>query len=299
LRSRQQGLHPMVGTISENSVTGRSKAAAPPSSVSDGPDRVRIRADVAPHRTKIAISDIDFFYGSNQALNGVSFNVPDKQVTGMIGPSGCGKSTLLRVLNRMYDMYPEQRVTGEVRLDGRDILGPEVDLNWLRSRIGMVFQEPTLFPMSIYDNVALATNLLETLSRVEIDERVEGALTRAVLWTEVKDRLSGPAGGLSIGQQQRLCIARVLATRPDVILLDEPTSALDPISMQKIEDLIDELRREFAIVIVTHNLQQAARCADQVAFFYLGEMLEVGSAAQMFNAPQQLRTQNFIAGRFG
>jgi phosphate transport system ATP-binding protein len=260
---------------------------------------VRVRTEVAPNRTKITIKNLDFFYGSIRALKGVSLEVPDRQVTGMIGPSGCGKSTLLRVLNRLYDMYPGQRVTGEVRLDGQDILDPKVDLNSLRNRIGMVFQVPTPLPMSIYDNISFGAELYEKLSRAEIDERVEGSLTRAALWTEVKDRLSAPAGSLSIGQQQRLCIARALAVRPEVILLDEPCSALDPISTAKIEDLIDELKQDLAIVIVTHNIQQAARCADQVAFLYLGEMVEVGSRAQIFTAPRQLRTQNFIAGLFG
>ena len=217
----------------------------------------------------------------------------------MIGPSGCGKSTLLRVLNRMYDLYPNQRATGEVMMDGQNILDPGVDLNELRSRIGMVFQKPTPFPMSIYDNIAFGVKLHERLSKSEMDERVEWSLTRAALWDEVKDRLGSSAMGLSGGQQQRLCIARTIAVRPEVILLDEPTSALDPISTLKIEELIDELKRDFTIAIVTHNMQQAARCADQVAFFYLGELVEVGSATQMFTAPRERRTQDYITGRFG
>ena len=213
--------------------------------------------------------------------------------------SVCGKSTLLRVLNRMYDLYPGQRATGEVFLDGENILTPGVDLNQLRSRIGMVFQKPTPFPMSIYENIAFGVNLHERLSKAQMDERVEWSLSRAALWDEVKDRLTASAMGLSGGQQQRLCIARTIAVRPEVILFDEPTSALDPISTLKIEELIDELKQEFTIVIVTHNMQQAARCADQVAFFYLGELVEVDTATQMFTAPKQRRTQEYITGRFG
>ena len=258
-----------------------------------------MRTDVPRNRTKITIRNLDFFYGSARALKGVSLELPEKQVTGMIGPSGCGKSTLLRVLNRLYDLYPKQHATGEARLDGQDILGTNVNVKRLRSRVGMVFQEPTTFPMSIYANIAFGIKLHESLSRADMHERVELSLTRAALWAEVKDRLAEPAGRLSGGQQQRLCIARALATRPEVILLDEPTSALDPLSTQKIEHLIDELKQHVTIAIVTHNMQQAARCADHVAFFYLGEMVEAGSAAQMFTAPRQGRTQNYLAGRFG
>ncbi len=253
----------------------------------------------AGSKTRIAIRGLDFFYGSSKALKGINLDFPDRMVTGMIGPSGCGKSTLLRVLNRMYDLYPGQRATGEVIMDDENILAPGTDLNQLRSRVGMVFQKPTPFPMSIYDNIAFGVRLHEKLSRGEMDERVEWSLTRAALWTEVKDRLSTPATGLSGGQQQRLCIARTIAVRPEVILLDEPTSALDPISTLKIEELIDELKRDFTIAIVTHNMQQAARCADQVAFFYLGELIEAGPAAQMFTAPREQRTQEYITGRFG
>ncbi len=252
--------------------------------------------DAAP---RISVRDLDFFYGSNQALRRITIDLPDRRVTGMIGPSGCGKSTLLRVLNRMYDLYPGQRAEGEVWMDGENILSPSLDLNLLRSRVGMVFQKPTPFPMSIYENIAFGVRLHERLSRSEMAARVEWSLTRAALWDEVKDRLGSPAAGLSGGQQQRLCIARSIAVRPEVILLDEPTSALDPISTLKIEELIDELKRDFTIVIVTHNLQQAARCADQVAFFYLGELVEAGPAAQIFTAPKQRRTQEYITGRFG
>jgi phosphate transport system ATP-binding protein len=217
----------------------------------------------------------------------------------MIGPSGCGKSTMLRVLNRMYDLYPGQRATGRVMMGEQNIIGRDVDLNALRQRIGMVFQKPTPFPMSIYQNVAFGIRLHEKLSRGDLDARVEWALTRAALWGEVKDRLATPATGLSGGQQQRLCIARTIAVRPEVILLDEPTSALDPISTLKIEELIDELKQDFTIAIVTHNMQQAARCADQVGFFYLGELIEVGPAAEIFTAPKQKKTQEYITGRFG
>jgi phosphate transport system ATP-binding protein len=257
------------------------------------------RSDAGLREARISIRGLDFFYGANKALKSISLDLPDKQVTGMIGPSGCGKSTLLRVLNRMYDLYPNQRATGEVLMDGENIIAPGVDVNQLRSRVGMVFQKPTPFPMSIYDNIAFGVKLHERLSKSAMDERVEWSLSRAALWDEVKDRLASSATGLSGGQQQRLCIARTIATRPEVILLDEPTSALDPISTLKIEELIDELKHEFTIAIVTHNMQQAARCADQVAFFFIGELVEVGPAAQMFTAPRQKRTQEYITGRFG
>jgi phosphate transport system ATP-binding protein len=248
---------------------------------------------------RISIRNLEFFYGDNKALKGISIDYPDKQVTGMIGPSGCGKSTLLRILNRMYSLYPGQRATGEVLMDGRNILDADVDLNELRSKVGMVFQKPTPFPMTIYENIAFGVRLHEKLSKAQMDERVEWALTRAAIWGEVKDRLSTSAMGLSGGQQQRLCIARTIAVRPEVILFDEPTSALDPISTMKIEELIDELKRDFTIAIVTHNMQQAARCADQVAFFYLGELIEAAPAAQLFTSPKQQKTQEYITGRFG
>ncbi len=248
---------------------------------------------------RISIRNLDFFYGATQALRGISFDLPDRRVTGMIGPSGCGKSTLLRVLNRMYDLYPGQRATGEVLMDGQNLIGPEIDAIALRARVGMVFQKPTPFPMSIHDNIAFGVRLHEKLSKSRMEERVEQALTRAALWEEVKDRLGASALGLSGGQQQRLVIARTIAIRPEVILFDEPTSALDPISTMKIEELIDELKGEFTIALVTHNMQQAARIADQVAFFYLGELVEFASAAQMFTAPREKRTQDYITGRFG
>jgi phosphate transport system ATP-binding protein len=266
---------------------------------SHGAGGVEVRSRATMNEPRIAIRNLDFFYGENRALRGLYLDLPDRQVTGMIGPSGCGKSTLLRVLNRMYSLYPGQRATGEVLLDGQNILDDDVDLNELRAKVGMVFQKPTPFPMTIYENIAFGVRLHERLSRTEMDERVEWALARAALWGEVKDRLQTSALGLSGGQQQRLCIARSIAVRPEVILFDEPTSALDPISTLKIEELIDELKRDFTIAIVTHNMQQAARCADQVAFFYLGELVEVAPAARLFTAPRQQKTQEYITGRFG
>jgi phosphate transport system ATP-binding protein len=257
------------------------------------------RLKLAMNPARIAISELDFFFGDHRALKEVRLDLPERQVTGVIGPSGCGKSTLLRVMNRMYDLYPGQRATGLVMMDGINIIDPKLDLNALRARIGMVFQKPTPFPMTIYENIVFGVKLHERLSKSAMEERVEWSLTRAALWGEVKDRLHTSAMGLSGGQQQRLCIARTIAVRPEVILLDEPTSALDPISTLKIEELIDELKHDFTIVIVTHNMQQAARCADQVAFFYLGEMVECAPAAQIFTSPKQKRTQEYVTGRFG
>jgi len=260
---------------------------------------IAARADVRLNEARITIRDLNFYYGTNQALKNINLDLPDCQVTGMIGPSGCGKSTLLRVLNRMYDLYPGQRATGEVMMDGENIVEPNVNLNALRAKIGMVFQKPTPFPMTIYENIAFGVKLHEKVSKSQMDERLEWALRRGALWDEVKDRLNTSALGLSGGQQQRLCIARTIAVRPEVILFDEPTSALDPISTLKIEELVDELKQDFTIVIVTHNMQQAARCADQVAFFYLGELVEVGPAMQIFTSPRERRTQDYITGRFG
>jgi len=249
-------------------------------------------------KTKIAIKDLSFFYGKTKSLKNITLPLMERKVTAFIGPSGCGKSTLLRAINRIFELYPHQHAEGEIMMDGENILKLK-DLNLLRARIGMVFQKPTPFPMSIADNIAFGVKLHEKLSKAEMAERVEWALTKAALWGEVKDRLNTNAAGLSGGQQQRLCIARTIATKPEVILLDEPTSALDPISTLKVEELIDELKREFTIAIVTHNMQQAARCADQVAFFYIGEMVEVGPATQIFTAPRQKRTQDYVTGRFG
>jgi phosphate transport system ATP-binding protein len=248
---------------------------------------------------KVTIRNLDFFYGDAQALKAISLPLYEKKVTAFIGPSGCGKSTLLRVLNRMYDLYPNQRATGDVILDGTNILSPKQDLNLLRARIGMVFQKPTPFPMTIYENVAFGIRLYERLSRSELDGRVETSLRRAALWEEVKDKLSTNGLSLSGGQQQRLCIARTVAVRPEVILFDEPCSALDPISTAKIEELIDELTDDYTIVIVTHNMQQAARVSEFTAFMYLGELLEFDSTSRMFTAPHDQRTQDYITGRFG
>jgi phosphate transport system ATP-binding protein len=253
----------------------------------------------APAHNKITIRNLDFYYAKTQALRDVSFDVPAHQVTGLIGPSGCGKSTLLRVLNRLYDLYPGQHATGDVCLDGADILGAGLDLQKLRRKVGMVFQQSTVLPMSIYNNVAFGIALHERLARAEMQARVELALTGASLWGEVKDRLTAPATSLSGGQQQRLCIARAIATQPEVLLLDEPTSALDPIATAKIENLIDHLKTAFTIVIVTHNMEQARRCADHVAFFYLGEMVEIGSTDRIFTAPAHKRTRDYITGRMG
>jgi len=247
----------------------------------------------------LAVRNLNFYYGQNHALHDISIDFPARKVTAMIGPSGCGKSTLLRIFNRMYDLYPGQRATGEVIFDGRNILETGLDLNILRARIGMVFQKPTPFPMSIYDNIAFGVRLHERLNKADMDVRMQDVLTRVALWNEVRDRLNAPAAGLSGGQQQRLCIARSIATRPEVLLLDEPTSALDPISTARIEELLDELKEEFTIAIVTHNMQQAARCADQVAFFYMGRLIEVDAADRIFTNPKQQQTQDYITGRFG
>jgi phosphate transport system ATP-binding protein len=255
--------------------------------------------DSAGLRQKVTIRGLDFYYGENIALKDVSVPLYANKVTAFIGPSGCGKSTLLRVLNRIYDLYPKQRAEGEVLLDGEDILSSKQDLNLLRARIGMVFQKPTPFPMTIYDNIAFGIRLYERLSRAEVDARVEQALTRAALWEEVKDKLGANGLSLSGGQQQRLCIARTVAVRPEVILLDEPCSALDPISTARIEELIDELKDDYTIVIVTHNMQQAARVSDFTAFMYLGELIEFDSTSRMFTAPRERRTQDYVTGRFG
>jgi phosphate transport system ATP-binding protein len=248
---------------------------------------------------KVSIRKLDFYYGDSKALNGVSLPLYEHKATAFIGPSGCGKSTLLRVLNRMYELYPNQRADGEVLLDGEDILSPKQDLNMLRARIGMVFQKPTPFPMSIYENIAFGIRLYERLPKADIDARVETALRRAALWEEVRDKLSTNGLSLSGGQQQRLCIARTVAVRPEVILLDEPCSALDPISTAKIEELIDELKKDYTIVIVTHNMQQAARVSDFTAFMYLGELIEFDTTSRMFTSPGDRRTQDYITGRFG
>ncbi|GAA3843304.1 phosphate ABC transporter ATP-binding protein PstB [[Pseudomonas] carboxydohydrogena] len=253
----------------------------------------------APLRDKIAVRNLNFFYGDHRALKDITLPLYQNRTTAFIGPSGCGKSTLLRVLNRMYDMYPGQRAEGQVHFDGVNIVGDEIDINLLRARIGMVFQKPTPFPMSIYENIAYGIRLYEKLPKKEIDQRVERALRRAALWEEVKDKLHASGLSLSGGQQQRLCIARTVAVRPEVILFDEPCSALDPISTAKIEELIDELKSDYTIVIVTHNMQQAARVSDYTAFMYLGELVEFGVTTKIFTAPEDHRTQDYITGRFG
>jgi phosphate transport system ATP-binding protein len=248
---------------------------------------------------RIDVRNLEFFYGKTQALKGITVPLYDRKVTAFIGPSGCGKSTLLRVLNRIYELYPNQTAKGEVIFDGENILNGKVDLNLLRARVGMVFQKPTPFPMTIYDNIAFGINLYERMPKSELDGRVEDALMRAALWGEVKDKLNDSGLSLSGGQQQRLCIARTVATKPEVILLDEPCSALDPISTAKIEELIDELSNDYTIVIVTHNMQQASRASDHTAFMFLGELIEFGATEQIFTAPKNKRTEDYITGRFG
>jgi phosphate transport system ATP-binding protein len=248
---------------------------------------------------KVCIRHLNFYYGRAQALKDVSLTLYSNKVTAIIGPSGCGKSTLLRVLNRIYKLYPEQRADGAVLLDGRDILAPGQDVNELRARIGMVFQQSTPFPMSIYDNIALAITPYEALARSELDARIEGALKRAAIWNEVKDILVSSALDLSGGQQQRLCIARALAVKPEIILFDEPCSALDPLSTTKIEELIEDLKVDHTIAIVTHNIQEAARVSDFAAFMYLGELIEFNASARLFTNPQDKRTQDYVQGRFG
>jgi phosphate transport system ATP-binding protein len=248
---------------------------------------------------KVSIRNLNFYYGEAHALKSVSLPLYQNYVTAFIGPSGCGKSTLLRVLNRMYDLYPNQKATGEVMFDGENILSPKQDLNLLRSKIGMVFQKPTPFPMSIFDNIAFGIHLYERPPRAELADRVEAALTKAALWNEVKDKLRASGLSLSGGQQQRLCIARTIAVQPEVVLLDEPASALDPISTAKIEELIDELKAEYTIVIVTHNMQQAARVSDRTVFMRAGEMVETASTRVMCTTPSDPRTEAYITGRFG
>jgi phosphate transport system ATP-binding protein len=250
-------------------------------------------------KTTLEISDLNFFYGGFQGLKDINLSIREKKVTAFIGPSGCGKSTLLRTLNRMYDLYPGQRAEGRIMYRGRNILEPQQDVNMLRAKVGMVFQKPTPFPMSVYENIAFGVRLYENMSKGEMDERVEWALKKAALWTEVKDKLNKSGLSLSGGQQQRLCIARGVAVKPEVLLLDEPTSALDPISTAKIEELIAELKEDYTITIVTHNMQQAARCSDYTAYMYLGELVEFGETDQIFMNPRKKETQDYITGRFG
>jgi phosphate transport system ATP-binding protein len=256
------------------------------------------RATVAPP-VKISVRGLNFHYGKFHALKNISIDIPEKRVTAFIGPSGCGKSTLLRTFNRMFEIYPEQRADGQILVDGANILDPREDIARIRARIGMVFQKPTPFPMSIYENIAFGIRLYERLPKSEMDARVEQCLARAALWDEVKDKLHQSGTSLSGGQQQRLCIARAVAIRPEVILLDEPCSALDPISTARVEELLKELVREYTVVIVTHNMQQAARASDYTAFMYLGELIEFGDTATIFTRPAKQQTEDYITGRFG
>jgi phosphate transport system ATP-binding protein len=253
---------------------------------------------VKSDKPKLDIRDVSFFYGDHKSLKNITLPLMERKVTAFIGPSGCGKSTLLRAINRIFELYPNQRAEGEIMMDGENILKAK-DLNLLRARIGMVFQKPTPFPMTIYDNVAFGIKLYERIPKSEMDDRVESALTRAALWTEVKDKLHASGLSLSGGQQQRLCIARSVATRPEVILMDEPCSALDPISTAKVEELIEELANDYTIVIVTHNMQQASRSSDYTAFMYLGELVEYGPTEKIFTNPDNKRTEQYITGRFG
>ncbi len=273
--------------------------------MAEGPQVSSLADVVGRHNTldgsapAIVTRNLNFYYGENHALKNINLEFPDNRVSALIGPSGCGKSTLLRIFNRMYSLYPGQRATGEVLMAGENLIGDTIDPTDLRSRVGMVFQKPTPFPMTIYDNIAYGLKLHLSMSKAQLDERVEWSLRKAALWDEAKDRLNTSALGLSGGQQQRLCIARTIAVKPDVLLFDEPTSALDPISTAKIEELIAELRAEFTILIVTHSMQQAARCSDQTIFMYLGDVIEVGPTAQIFTNPAVQQTREYVTGRFG
>jgi phosphate transport system ATP-binding protein len=250
-------------------------------------------------KPKLSVRGLNFYYNNFQALKNIDLDIPQNKVTSFIGPSGCGKSTLLRTFNRMFELYPDQRAEGQILLDGEDILASKDDVSLIRAKIGMVFQKPTPFPMSIHDNVAFGVKLFESLPRIEMDERVEWALKKAALWDEVKDKLGQSGAGLSGGQQQRLCIARGIAIKPEVLLLDEPCSALDPISTGKIEELIHELKADYTVVIVTHNMQQAARCSDYTAYMYLGDLIEFGATNELFMKPRKKDTEDYITGRFG
>ena len=261
--------------------------------------RVAPAQPATTEKTKISVRDLNFYYGGFHALKNINLTLPANKVTAFIGPSGCGKSTLRRTFNRMFELYPDQRAEGEILLDGENILNKKFDVSLIRAKIGMVFQKPTPFPMSIYDNIAFGIKLFETLPRAEMDERVEWALKKAALWTEVKDKLDQSGSGLSGGQQQRLCIARGIAIKPEVLLLDEPCSALDPISTGKIEELIHELKADYTVLIVTHNMQQAARCSDYTAYMYLGDLIEFGATPEVFTQPKRKDTEDYITGRFG
>ena len=258
-----------------------------------------LNTPTAPEKTKISVKDLNFYYGKFHALKGINLEIPQNRVTAFIGPSGCGKSTLLRVFNRMFELYPEQRAEGQIMLDGENLLTSKEDVALLRAKVGMVFQKPTPFPMSIFDNIAFGVKLFESLNASDMEERVEWALRKSALWNEVKDKLHQNGSSLSGGQQQRLCIARGIAIKPEVLLLDEPCSALDPISTAKVEELIVELKSDYTVVIVTHNRQQAARCSDYTASRYLGDLVEFGATEQMFFKPTRKETEDYITGRFG
>jgi len=275
---------------------GKKEYTAPPTVDRDNEEQASL-IDIA--NPKIVLRDLNFYYGKYRALESINMQVAEKKVTAFIGPSGCGKSTLLRSFNRIYELYPDQRATGEILLDGSNVLEKRQDLNLLRAKIGMVFQKPTPFPMSIYDNIAFGIRLYEKLSRAEMADRVEWALSKAALWNEVKDKLKQSGARLSGGQQQRLCIARAIAVKPEVLLLDEPASALDPISTAHIEELIDELKNDYTIVIVTHNMQQAARVSDYTAFMYLGRLIEFDDTNTIFTNPRRKETEDYITGRYG
>ncbi|HKT31597.1 MAG TPA: phosphate ABC transporter ATP-binding protein PstB [Gammaproteobacteria bacterium] len=283
-------------SAADRNATTLTHAIAPETLADTGRDPARATVIENP---KLAIRRLDFYYGGFQALRGIDMDIAERQVTAFIGPSGCGKSTLLRTLNRIYDLYPEQRASGEILLDGRNILDRDQDLNALRAKVGMVFQKPTPFPMSVHENIAFGVRLYERLSRTRMDDRVEWALRKAALWDEVKDKLRQGGTRLSGGQQQRLCIARAIAVKPEVLLLDEPASALDPISTLKIEELIAELKSDYTIVLVTHNMQQAARVSDYTAFMYLGNLVEYADTSTLFTNPARKQTEDYITGRYG
>jgi phosphate transport system ATP-binding protein len=280
--------------MAESHLSQVERPASPAGSdpAADGPS-------LSPLAPKIEVKNLNFFYGKYHALKNINLSIPEGRVTAFIGPSGCGKSTLLRTFNKMYALYPEQRAEGAIMMDGENLLATNRDISLLRARVGMVFQKPTPFPMSIYDNIAFGVKMFESLSRSEMDDRVEWALTKAALWSEVKDKLGQSGYGLSGGQQQRLCIARGIAIRPEVLLLDEPCSALDPISTGRVEELIAELKNDYTVVIVTHNMQQAARCSDYTGYMYLGELIEFGDTEKIFIKPVRKETEDYITGRFG
>jgi phosphate transport system ATP-binding protein len=286
-------------TIDVSAVDNPTQSSARPPLGTTPMVSVNRTAERGVPQTKVVIKDLRFYYRDYEALKGINIELYDRRVTAFIGPSGCGKSTLLRILNRIYDLYPGQHATGQVLVDGKDILDPRQDLNLLRARIGMVFQKPTPFPMSIYDNIAFGIRLYESLSAQELDNRVEQALRRAALWDEVKDKLKQSGLSLSGGQQQRLCIARAVAVKPEILLLDEPCSALDPLSTQRVEELIAELKSDYTIAIVTHNMQQAARSSDYTAFMYLGQLIEFNETEAIFTHPKERQTEDYITGRFG